>query len=150
MPWERRGEERREHTRTTTFKHRPKSLNSPLASKYHPAISPTRHRVCQRSVSLCCLCCVCCLCIGLECAGREEVPHAREVLRVEAVFQDGNEGRDVVVCGEVVVVAVVRGGFGFQEEDWDWRLGLGFWHVRWLVGWSFWCWWWFEVGGDVF
>lgn len=32
---------------------------------------------------------------------------------MEAVFEDGDEGGCVAVCGEEIVVGVVRGGFCF-------------------------------------
>jgi uroporphyrinogen-III synthase len=35
-----------------------------------------------------------------------------------------HEGWGVVVCGEEVFVAIVWGGFCFQEENWCWRHGM--------------------------
>lgn len=53
-----------------------------------------------------------------QCASVEEVADVREVLGVELVREDGDEERVVVFVGEVFVVGVGGGGFGFKEEDW--------------------------------
>lgn len=48
---------------------------------------------------------------------------------MEAVFEDGDEGRGVAVCGEEIIVAVAGGGFCFEEEDRRLRGHFGV-HVR--------------------
>lgn len=42
----------------------------------------------------------------------KQVPHGAQVLLVEAVLEHGDEGGVVAMGGEVLVVAVVRGGSG--------------------------------------
>lgn len=57
------------------------------------------------------------LCLWVECAGREEFADFGEVGGVESVFEDGHEGWSIIVCGEVIVITVVWGRSGLQEED---------------------------------
>lgn len=48
------------------------------------------------------------------------------------MFEDWDEGWGVVLCGEEVVVAIVGGGFCFEEEDGCWG------HCRRHCGGLFW------------
>lgn len=126
-----------EHT-PISFHHIRQRLDGPLASKYHPSVLSSTATALALAIPIGISMAI----LGIQLIRRlgvlrraestrlEKPPHPGQVRMVEAVFQDRNEGGRGIVAGKEIFVSVLRGGFGFEEEDFGRHLG---WRVVGLV-----------------
>lgn len=127
-----------EHT-PISFHHIRQRLDGPLAGKYHSSVlSSTASAI---ALALAIPIDISMAILGIQLIRRlgvlraestrlEKPPHPRQVLMVKAVFQDRDEGGRGIVAGKEIFVSVLRGGLGFEEEDFGRHLG---WRVVGLV-----------------
>lgn len=87
------------------FNHVCECLYCALTSEYHASIA---------FPGMCIFSCIFCAgSLVTECAGCEELADFVEVGGMETVFEDGDEDWGVIVCGEVIFIAVIWRGFRF-------------------------------------